>query len=254
MKADTLSSIYEPVLQVAQLLGLVAPCTVRTWSSWWQEARFSGNRLPEIRLSRKLLNPVTRRWVLAQYGEHGGETTAAGLFAHELGHVFRHTWIRNRRVAPFQGYREVFGSRVRFGDPWNDMQDYLEDHPDLVLDADQYLNWYAWSDHEEDFCDCFAELIVAGGDCSGYRDRPGVYQKLRFIQQAGSKVRQADANLRRCTRQGEAYLFAGETAFTCPEAGHRYGVPGVAGTYLCPCGAPVIHDGQWITHESVEAL
>jgi hypothetical protein len=253
MKADTLSSIYMPVLQVAQSLGLVAPCTVRTWSSWWQEARFPGNRLPEVRLSRKLLNPITRRRVLADYGEHGCETTAAGLFAHELGHMFRHTWIRNRRVAPLQGYRDVFGSRVRFEDPWDDMLDYLEDHPDLVLDTDQYLNWYAWSDHEEDFCECFAELIMADGDCSAYRDRPGVYQKLRFIQQAGLKVQQADANLRKSTRQGKAYLFAGETAFTCPEAGHRYGVPDVADTYMCPCGAPVIRDGHRITHEAVEA-
>ena len=240
----------EAVLMAAQRLGLVAPCVVKTWPPWWQEARFHAKRLPEIRLSRKLLHPVTRRWVLERYTEFGGETTVAGLIAHELGHVFRYTWIRNRKIAPLRGYRAVFGHRARFDDPWNDMVDTLAARPDLSLDTDRYLNWYAWSDHEEDFCECFAALILANGDCRGYRDRPGIHRKLQFIRRAGQQIRRTHPVLRKATREGMPYLSAGDISFTCPEQGHRYGVPDRVGQYACPCGQPVTHDGTWITHQT----
>lgn len=188
-----INQLFLPVVREAQLLGLAAPCKVKLWDRWWQETHFyNSGRIPEIRMSQKLLIPSTRSWVLAQYLEHGGKTTAAGLFAHELGHVFRSTWIRNRKVSPLRGCREVFGNRVRFDDPWNDMLDYLQKNPDLELDADRYLTWYAWSDHEEDFCECFAALVLAGGDCSAYRGRHGVYDKLMYIRHAGEMVLAAD--------------------------------------------------------------
>ena len=246
-----LTDIYLQVLKQAQRLGLGAPCIVKTWSDWWQEAHFPVGRLPEIWMSRKLLRPGIRRWqVLKKYREYGGKTTARLLFAHELGHIFRHTWIRNRRVAPLRGYREVFDRTSRFGDePWNEMIEYLGEYPDTELDTDRYLNWYAWSDPEEDFCECFAELILVGGDCSPYRNRPGVYRKLRFIRQAGQKILGANPLLRSSNRRGAIYLSAGETSFNCPVADHTYGVPERLNTYLCPCGATVVHDGDWITHE-----
>ena len=247
---NKLTDIYLPVLKQAQRLGLGAPCIVKTWSDWWQEAHFPEGRLPEIWMSLKLLRPSTRRQVLEKYRGYGGETTAGLLFAHELGHIFRRKWIRNRRVAPLRGYREVFDRTSRFDDdPWNDMDEYLDQHPDTELDTGRYLNWYAWSNSEEDFCECFAELVLAKGDCSSYQNRPGVYRKLKFIRQAGRKILAANPLLRSSNRRDAGYLSAGETSFNCPGAGHFYGVPDSPNTYLCPCGAPVVHDGDWITHK-----
>ena len=246
-----LTDIYLPVLKQAQRLGLVAPCIVKTWSNWWQETTtWSAGRLPEIEMSELLLRPSTRRQVLENYREHGGETTVGLLFAHELGHVFRHRWIHNRRVAPLRGYREVFDRTSRFNDdPWNEMVEYLDEHPGTELDTDRYLNWYAWSDTEEDFCDCFAELVLAEGDCSSYRNRPGIYRKLMFIRQAGRKILGANPLLRSSNRRGMIYLSAGEKKYNCPVEDHTYGVPERPDTYLCPCGTPVVHDGDCITHE-----
>ena len=244
-----LVDIYLPVLKKAQRLGLVVPCLVESWGNWWQETTMNAYpRLSIIRLGQRLLNPLSRIWVLHQYREHGGKTTATGLFAHELGHVFRHFWIRNRKVAPLSGYGAIFGSRIRFDDPWNGMQDYLAEHPNLKLDSDRYLSWYAWSDPEEDFCECFAELVLAGGKLRPYREHRGIYAKMKFILQAGQKILGHTSILRKCNRCGQIWLCAGETSFKCPESGLRYGVPGVKGSYLCPCGTVVEHDGKWITH------
>ena len=244
-----LADIYLPVLKNAQYLGLVVPCLVASWDNWWQETTMNAYpRLSIIRMGQRLLNPLSRVWVLHQYREHGGKTTASGLFAHELGHVFRHFWIRNRNVAPLSGYGTVFGSRIRFGDPWNDMEDYLSEHPNLTLDPDRYLSWYAWSDPEEDFCECFAELVLARGDLRPYRDRHGVYNKMKFIWRAGQKILEHTPILSNCNRRGQTWLSAGEISFKCPVSGQKYGVPDAKGLYLCPCGTAVTHDGHWIIH------
>ncbi|MGK0256967.1 MAG: hypothetical protein ACI96M_000395 [Candidatus Azotimanducaceae bacterium] len=243
-----LIDIYLPVIESAQRLGLVAPCIVKDWNNWWQETRFPVNRLAEIRLSRRLLNPVTQRGVLSRYIDHGGRTTVAGLFAHELGHTFRYAWIRDRSIAPLRGYRDVFRGRARFSDPWNDMLAYLEAHPDFELDTEKYLTWYAWSDPEEDFCETFAELILSDAGFESRRDQGDVYRKLSFIRQAGRKILKATPELRSSIRRDLIYLSAGETSFACPEGGGRYGVPDRQGSYLCPCGCIVEHDGRWITH------
>ena len=203
-----LADIYLPVLKNAQYLGLVVPCLVESWENWWQETTMNAYpRLSKIRLGQRLLNPLSRIWVLHQYLEHGGKTTAAGLFAHELGHVFRHFWIRNRKVAPLSGYSAIFGSRVRFNDPWNDMEDYLAEHPNLALDSDRYLSWYAWSDPEEDFCECFAELVLTGGNLGPYQRFQGVHKKMKFILQAGRKILAQSPTLRRCNRRGQIWVW-----------------------------------------------
>ena len=247
-----LTDIYLPVLKQSQRLGLVAPCIVKTQSEWWSGATLNVGQLSEIWMSRKLLKPGTQRQVLEDYRECGGETTAPGLFAHELGHIFRHAWIHNRRVAPLRGYREVFDRTSRFDDTehaWNHMIEYREQHPDTELDDDRYLNWNAWANTEEDFCDCFAELVLAEGDCSSYRNRPGIYRKLKFIRQAGRKILVANPLLGSSNRRGMLYLSAGEKKSKCPVEGHIYGVPKRPDTYLCPCGTPVVHDGGRITHD-----
>lgn len=247
---NKLADIYMPVMKNAQRLGLVVPCLVNTWDNWWQETTMNTYpRLSIIRLGQGLLNPFSRIWVLNQYREHGGRTTASGLFAHELGHAFRHFWIRNRKVAPLAGYGKVFGRHFRFADPWNDMEDYLAEHPDFELDTDRFLSWYAWSDHEEDFCECFAELVLAGGDLRPYNRHRGIYAKMNFIRRAGQKILVHNSALRDCIQRGQVWLSSGEISFKCPVSGQKYGVPDARGSYLCPCGTAVKHDGQWIIHE-----
>jgi hypothetical protein len=245
-----LAGIYLPVLKASQRMGLVVPCLVKGWDHWWQEATCHARpSLSVIRMSRQLLHPLKRRRVLSNYSEEEGETTPGGLFAHEMGHAFRQYWIRNRTVAPLAGWRRHFGSRSRFDDPWNDLQEFRAEHGDLNLDTDRFLSWYAWADPEEDFCDCFAELILSKGDIAPYRGRPGVYGKLVFIQRAGKTILRHHPILRACNLKGQILLSVGEISFACPAGGHTYGVPDVRGRYVCPCGASVEHDGCWVRHD-----
>ncbi len=244
----SLYEIYLPILQSAQQLGLVAPCLIREWPEWYAETFFATGRLPVVRLSRGLLNPWTNRKIMKRYQEYCGESTADGLVAHEFGHVFCETWRRNRKIAPLKGYRQVFDGGHGWLDPYNNMLDYLKEHPNQLLDTDNYLNWYAWSDEEEDFCECFMTVILVKGDIESYRCRPGVYRKMRFILNAGRAILRANSILREANRRELLYLTSGDVSRKCPKIKRRYGLPGRPGTYLCPCGETVSYDGTRVKH------
>jgi hypothetical protein len=246
-----LTDIYLPILRSAQHLGLVAPCLIREWSEWYAETFFASGRLPVVRLSRGLLKPRTCKRIMANYQEYCGECTAAGLVTHELGHVFCDAWRRNRKVAPLRGYRRVFNGGQGWMDPYNDMLSYFGEHPDEALDTDNYLNWYAWSDDEEDFCECFLAVVEANGDIEPYRTRPGVYRKMKFILNAGQAILKSTPFLREANRRDMLYLTAGDISHKCPKTKRRYGVPDKSGTYICPCGEETSYDGNRVKHGSV---
>lgn len=248
MKSAITSAILEVTSQ-AQKLGLVAPFSVVTWSEWWQLTETRSDLLATITLSEKLNSRRGRFDVVRKYGKDMGEITAEGLLAHEMGHAFQAHWNRNRSVKPLKGYRRAFSSCCRFEDPWNEMDEYLEEHPDEDLDPDKYLNKYAWSDGDEDFAETFAEVVCRRGHISSFRRRTGVYSKMQTILHAGRKILRADSVLRRCNRNGSSYLFGGQEKFRCPETDQQYGVPLVEAEYVCPCGMGVTYDGEYITHE-----
>ncbi|HPA19406.1 MAG TPA: hypothetical protein PLU30_16790 [Verrucomicrobiae bacterium] len=162
--------------------------------------------------------------------------------------MFQDWWRRGRAPAPIRGRRRVFGGRARFPDPWNDLLEYLEDHPGFSHDRDRHISLYAWSDPDEDFAEVFAEVVMRSGDIAGLRHRPDVHRKARFLVAAGRRILGATPALRRSNRRGMRYAFGGGRKFICPASGDAIGVPLVSGDYLCPCGGVVSCDGARVTH------
>lgn len=241
------------VLGRAQRLGLVAPFVLREWDEWWQQTDYRWKRPAKIRMSRSLHTETGRKRIARNYGMPVAQCKASTLLAHELGHAFQHRWAKDRKVAPLARYRRLFNGRARFRDPWNDLLEYRERRPDFTYDQERYISWYAWSDPDEDFAETFAEVIRLCGDVDRYRPRiqtqkPTVYSKLRTIVDAGQSILQGDAVLRACNDAGARYLFGGQIGLTCPATGQRLGVPDAAGSFVCPCGEPVIHDGHRVKH------
>ncbi len=171
--------------------------------------------------------------------------TTEKLIAHEMGHAFQDYWCRKK---PLRGYRSFFKYQKRFEDPWNELADYRRNHPDLILDDNKWISWYAWFDSEEDFADTFAVVVMKRGNISSFRSRPGVYKKMKCILDAGQKIIRSDFVLKDCNDLGYDYLFGGHKVFKCPILGVTYGIPNIADSYICPCGREVYIDGTKVTH------
>jgi hypothetical protein len=253
-KRRSLSRLDQALLTVtgrAARLGLVAPFVVREWDEWFAQTevgRARAGTLARICLSSLLNSRRGRETVAANYGEPASRCTPESLLAHELGHAFQDHWKGQRRFAPIKGYRQVFDGPVRFTDPWNQLLEYQQQHPNAKYDRQRYLSWYAWSDPEEDFAETFAEVVLRAGRIEAFRRRPGVCRKMRFLLDAGRRILHANPVLRRCNEKGTRYLFGGHEWFVCPDGKGVYGVPLIEGRYVCPCGVAVVYDGTNIEH------
>ena len=241
---------FMPCLMRLQRLGLVAPFTIGFWDDWW--AKFREGDPSSITMSALFDSARGREEIAAAYQAiplvRG--VSFEGILYHEIGHAFQFHWKGRHAVAPKNACQAIFGRRNWFEDPYNDLTDYLDEHDDARLDKDEFISWYAWSDSEEDFADCFAQVALDNGRIDRFRYRPGVYRKLRFIRDAGRRVLARNPLLRECNRKGYDYLFGGHTRFPCPNnRKFKYGVPWFADSYICPCGAEVVCDGETITHE-----
>ena len=94
----------------------------------------------------------------------------------------------------------------------------------------------------------FAEVVMRSGRIAGLRHRPGVYRKARFLLAAGRRILAADPVLRRANRLGMRRAFGGERRYACPSGGGVFGLPLIAGDYICPCGGVVSCDGARVGH------
>ena len=219
------------VVHKAQQLGLVAPFQLKQWEWWWQETSCE-DPISVITMSVMLDSARGRRQIAAGYDLPLSRATPERLLAHELGHAFQWHWASERRVKPLKGYGKAFPRNDRFEDPWNDLLDYMDEHPDFEYDRSRFISLYAWSDRDEDFADTFAEVVCRRGRIESYRNRPEVYLKMQAILRAGRKVLRSDAVLRKCNRNGWDYLFGGDLRFKCPNLGTWYGVPLLVDDYI----------------------
>jgi hypothetical protein len=241
-------------LRAAQRLGLVASFRLKAWKQWYQAAE-SGRPISTIFLSTALNYWVGRVWIARNYGVALQECTPMSLLAHELGHVFQWRWAPNRGIKPLKGYAWAFPRFRRFEDPWNELIEYQEAHPDADYDRDRFISWYAWSDRDEDFAETFAEVVCRGGQVEAFKDRPALYRKMQAILRAGRRILRSDGVLRMCNARGWDYLFGGQEWIRCPQTEDPIGVPAIAGNYVCPCGRAVTYDGirTFHTNECVES-
>lgn len=237
------------VLRKAQSLGLLAPFLYRTWPEWYQITDFT-KPLSTIKMSEMIDQTFGWSKIKKNYSSLPGSepNSPEELLAHELGHVFQSYWCRRKSPNPLKNYRDVFGKRKRFKDPWNDLIAYCHDNPSFEYDRKEYVSIYAWSDPDEDFAETFSEVILNDGKMGKLQKRPEVYKKIQIILSAGKAILKADPILRQCNKNGYDYLCGGHHKFKCPVYGTNYAVPDIEDSYICTCGSEVTFDGRVIQH------
>jgi len=191
---STMAKIKQRIEKVAisaQRLGLNSEYRLKFWNQWWDETDLD-RKVPIIRMGRGWASRRGTRQIINNYTRSVPASKKSLSFeyvlAHEMGHVFLLQYGRKRSVAPKGGFSRIFNRGRPFGDdPYNELCDWLAEHPDAVLDSKNWISWYAWSDWEEDFCECFAEVVLRPGRIKNYRQQKGVYTKLNTILESGRR-------------------------------------------------------------------
>ena len=97
---------------------------------------------------------------------------------HDLRHEYGHAaiWHVYEKVGPKE-FAKLFGSL------WFPYEDHLFIcYQYRRLDKRNYLSKYAQVHPAEDFAECFAHYLKYKGDIARYKDRPGVYEKMKFVE------------------------------------------------------------------------
>jgi hypothetical protein len=103
-------------------------------------------------------------------------------------HEYAHSWAwLEPRLFRTPEYKKAFGCSYfaieHAGSPYLD--DYFQKDEEGFMQcelSDQYISTYALSDPAEDFAETFSRFVKFGGEIERFRERPGVYKKLKYIK------------------------------------------------------------------------